>query len=96
LLKISIVDGRNQRRLIVEGKLVGPWAAEMRTAYETSRAELNGRELVVEVKHLTAINQEGENVLCELITQGVKFRCHGVFTKHVLRQLTSKVRRSLQ
>ena len=96
MLKISIIEGRKQRRLVIEGKLVTPWAAEVKTAYEASRADLNGRELVVEVKHLTAISQEGENVLCELISQGAKFCCYGVFTKHILRQLTSKVRRSLQ
>ena len=30
MLKISIIEGHTQRRLIVEGKLVGPWAAELR------------------------------------------------------------------
>jgi hypothetical protein len=94
MLKISIVEGRQQRRLVLEGKLIAPWAAEIKTAYEASQVDLNGRELMVEVKHLTAISQEGENVLCELINQGVRFRCCGVFTKHVLKELTRRVRRS--
>ena len=28
-----------------------------------SEQDLNGRELVVEMKHITAISQEGENVI---------------------------------
>lgn len=94
MLKISMVDGRTQRRLVLEGKLVAPWAAELRAACQKARADLNGRELLVEVKNLTAINQAGENVLLELMKEGVKFRGCGVFTKHMLKQLTSRVNRN--
>jgi anti-anti-sigma regulatory factor len=90
MLKISIIEGHTDCRLIVEGKLVGPWAAELRSAYEKARADLRSRELVIDLKHLTAISQEGENVLLELIQGGVKFRCRGVFTKHVLKQVARR------
>jgi hypothetical protein len=96
MLKISIVEGRKRRRLVVEGKLVAPWSAEMKKAYKTSRVDLKGRELVVELKNLTAISQEGEQVLLELMSRGVKFRCAGVFTKHVLRQLGRRMRRNVK
>jgi hypothetical protein len=96
MLKISMVEGRKQRRLVVEGKLIAPWAAEMKKAYKTSRVDLKGRELVVELKNLTAISQEGEQVLLELMSRGVKFRCSGVFTKHVLRQLGRRMRRNVK
>jgi hypothetical protein len=87
MLKISVIDGRRQRRLIVEGKLIAPWTAELKTACDRARADLDGRDFVVEVKQLTAISQEGENLLLELMNDGVKFRSYGVFTKHILRQL---------
>jgi hypothetical protein len=90
MLKISIVEGRTGLRLTVEGKLVGPWVAELRRACEKARAHLRDRELVIELKHLTAISQEGENVLFELMQGGVKFRCRGVFTKHVLKQVARR------
>jgi hypothetical protein len=94
MLKISIIEGHTRRRLIVEGKLVGPWAAELKNACEKARADLRTRELVLDMKHLTAISQEGENVLLELLNDGVKFRCRGVFTKHVLKQLNRRVTRN--
>jgi len=90
MLKISIIEGHTERRLIVEGKLVGPWAAELRSACEKVNADLFGRKLVIDMRHLTAISQEGENVLFELIQRGIKFRCSGVFTKHVLKQVTRR------
>jgi hypothetical protein len=90
MLKISIIEGPTQRRLIVEGRLVGPWVAELRGACEKADADLFGRQLVIDMKHVAAISQEGENVLFELIRKGVKFRCHGVFTKHVLKQIARR------
>jgi hypothetical protein len=93
MLKISLIDGRTQRRLIVEGKLIPPWAAELKSACEDARVDLRGRGLVVEMKQVTTISQEGENVILQLINEGVKFRCRGVFTRHVLKQLIQRARR---
>ena len=90
MLKISIIEGDTQRRLIVEGKLVGPWAAELRGACEKANTDLFKRRLVIDMRHVTAISQEGENVLFELVQKGVKFRCRGVFTKHVLKQVARR------
>jgi anti-anti-sigma regulatory factor len=95
MLKISLIDSARQRRLIVEGKLTAPWAAELRNACQEARADLRGRELVIEMKHVTTISQEGENVILELINRGIRFRCSGVFTKHVLKDLTRRASRSL-
>jgi hypothetical protein len=95
MLKISLIDSARQRRLIVEGKLTAPWAAELRNACQEARADLRGRELVIEMKHVTTISQEGENVILELINGGIRFRCSGVFTKHLLKNLTRRASRSL-
>ena len=96
MLKISLVDNARQRRVIVEGKLIAPWTGELRNACQEARADLHGRELVIEMKHVTTISQEGENVILELINGGFKFRCRGVFTKHVLKQLTRRANKSLR
>ena len=95
MFKISVIDSRTQRRLILEGKLVAPWTLELRTFCEKARADLNERELVIDIKQLTAISQEGENLLFELMKDRVTFRC-GVFTKHVLAQLARRLRTELQ
>jgi anti-anti-sigma regulatory factor len=95
MLRISIVERRNQRRLVLEGKLAAPWAHELKPAYRAASADLNGRELVIDVKGLTAIGEDGENVLLELTKEGASFRCPGVFTKHILKRIVRKVRRNV-
>ena len=92
MLKISVVDGPRQRRLILEGKLIAPWAAELTSACEAARADLNGRQLIIDLRNLTAISSEAEGVLLQLMNEKVKFQC-GVFMKEVLRQLARRPQR---
>jgi hypothetical protein len=96
MLRISLIDGVTQRRLLVEGKLMAPWAAELKSACEKARTGLRDRELVVEMKHITTISQEGENLILELINEGIKFRCCGVFTRHVVKQLARRASRNVE
>jgi hypothetical protein len=95
MLRISLIDSPSQRRVIVEGKLIAPWAAELRNACQQASADLRGRELIVEMKHLTRISQEGENVILDLINSKIKVRGNGLFTQHVVKQLTHRARRNL-
>ena len=94
MLKISIVEGRKQRRLVVEGKLVAPWSDELKAACERAGSGLNGRDLVIDLKDLTTISQQGENLLWELMKQGVKFRGCGVYTNEMLKQVARRLRRN--
>jgi anti-anti-sigma regulatory factor len=95
MLKISVVEGPRRRRVILEGTLVAPWAAELTTACEAARANLHGRQLIVDLRSLTAISPEGESVLMQLMNEKIKFHC-GVFMKEVLRQLARKRQRMSQ
>jgi hypothetical protein len=95
VLKISILDTPNERRLMLEGRLIAPWTAELRNAWKAAQADLHDRELVIDLKILTAISEDGENSLLELLREGIKIRCSGVFTKHVLKQLTRRTRQYL-
>ena len=83
MLKISVVDSPRRRQLVVEGKLIEPWAAELTRAWENAKADLNGRDLIVDLRGLTAVGPEGENVLLQLMREKVKLRC-GVFMKEVI------------
>jgi hypothetical protein len=90
MFKDSVIDSRTERRLVLEGKLIAPWVAELRTACKAANGELEGRALVVDLRNVTIISQEGENALLELMSEGAKFRCSGVLTKHVIQQLARR------
>ena len=50
----------------------------------------------MDVKNLTNISQEGENVLLVLMNEGAKFRCRGVSAKQILRHLASGRHRNVK
>ena len=99
MLKISIFDTQDRRLLVVEGKLIAPWAAELRNLWRKATMDLNGRELVVDVNGLTAITEDGEQgeqVLLALMKEGGRFHSSRVFTKWVLKCLARKIRINAQ
>jgi hypothetical protein len=95
MLKISVVKNTRRRRLIVEGKLVAPWTTELMTACEAARTDLHDGELIVDLRGVTAISLEGEDVLLQLMNEKVQFQ-YGVYMKEVLRQLARKSQRRLK
>ena len=96
MLKITILDTSERRRLVLEGKLIAPWAAELKRECREAAADLRGRELVIELKNVSHISEDGENVVLELMKDGVRFRSSGVFTKHVMKRLARKILRNTQ
>jgi anti-anti-sigma regulatory factor len=92
MFKISIVDTRTQRKLVVEGKLSEPWVAELRTTWRNASRDLDGRKVVIDLSSLTVISREGEDAIFDLMQQGAKFSCAGILTRHVLKGLAQKCR----
>ena len=92
MLKISIIDSDKERRLILEGKLIAPWTTELQRACDEARQSLRGREIVLDLKDLTVISQEGENLLDALMNEGIQVRGCGVFAREVLRKLRGRAR----
>jgi hypothetical protein len=90
MLNISIVDSRTRLRLVLEGTVIAPWVSELRRTWEAIRAELRGRKLVIEFRNVTLISQEGENALLDLMREGARFICDGVFTRQVIQQLARR------
>ena len=89
MLKITVVEDLRQRRLVVEGRLIAPWAAELTSACRIAGADLQNRKLIVDLRNVSVIGPEGEDVLLQLMRENVKLVC-GVYIKEILRQLVRK------
>jgi hypothetical protein len=90
MFKISIVDTRTQRKLVVEGKLSEPWVDELRTTWRNASRDLEGRKVVIDLNSLTVLSREGEDAIFDLMKHGAKFSCAGVLTRHVLKGLARR------
>jgi len=94
MLKISVIDRRTERRLVLEGKLIAPWVAELRTAWRTANGQIGRSAVVIDLRNVTVVSQEGESALLELMSEGAKFRCSGVLTKHLIQELARRRKRN--
>jgi hypothetical protein len=81
--------------MIVEGMLVAPWTDELANECERARADLQGRQLVVDLRGLTAISPDGEIILLQLMRNKIKLQC-GVYMRELLRQLARDTQRNPQ
>jgi len=90
MLRITCVDDKREQRLVLEGKLIAPWTTEVRNACEDARQRLGLRQLVIDLRNLTEISEQGEDLLAALMSEGVRFRFRGVFAKQVLRQVARR------
>jgi anti-anti-sigma regulatory factor len=82
--------------LVLEGKLVAPWVAELRRECREAEANLRGRQIVIELRNVTYISEDGQNMLLDLMKEGVRFRSSGVFTKHIMKRLACRSHKNTQ
>ena len=94
MFRISTIDRESQRQLVLEGQLIAPCTDALRNAYRTAKTNLNGRELVIDVDGVTAISNEGEETLFELMAEGARFLHGGTLTRHILKQLARRLHRN--
>jgi len=92
MFRISIKETHGQRRLVLQGKLIPPWIAELESAWRHAAEQLRGRKLVIDLKDVTVISPDGEDMIFKLMCDGAHFSCRGVLTKHMLKRLARRCR----
>jgi hypothetical protein len=94
VLKISMIDLPDEHRWSLQGQLVGPWAAELKSTWRETRRIGDTRRCIVELIEVTSIDRNGEAVLEEIMSQGGQFIASDVYIKHLLRNLRRELKRS--
>jgi Trm5-related predicted tRNA methylase len=87
VLRITPIETERQRKLVLEGKLIEPWVAELKKSWLEAKQSLNGHELVIDLCNVTVITPQAESVLLEIKREGARFVCGGILNKHVIRRI---------
>lgn len=69
MLRITIDDEANPVRLKLEGRIAGPWAAELDRAWQSLGPSLGEKKLCVDLCGVTYIDREGRRILADLYRQ---------------------------
>jgi anti-anti-sigma regulatory factor len=92
MLKIDFSETRADEKWILHGLLTTPWVHELRACWKKSHRTGKGRRCVVDLNEVTFIDKTGERLLRTLARCGAQFIASGLYTRHILDQITAKSR----
>ena len=87
VLKITMTETPAERRWIVQGRLVGPWVSELRTAWKRTHGGQDERICIIDLNDVTFIDKGGERLLRALAKKGAQLIATGVYIQHVLEEV---------
>ncbi|HZT32612.1 MAG TPA: hypothetical protein VFA33_22170 [Bryobacteraceae bacterium] len=90
MLKITIHDTPQAFRLQLEGKLAGPWVAELESCWQTGSSTVLERDLVVDLKGVTFVDAAGRCLLVRMHQAGAQFTTCGL----MMRALVDEIRQA--
>jgi anti-anti-sigma regulatory factor len=87
MLRITLHDSPTVLRFQLEGKLVGPWVAELRRSWQTAWSVQAGRKLVIDLTDVAFIDDSGKQLLSELYELGAQFVARQPLTRAIVEQV---------
>ena len=91
MLKITIRNEATITRLVLEGRLSGPWVDELDRCVRDGEGNYH-KPIVMDLTDVTFIAPEGEAVLTRLWRQGVTLRSSGCFTSSLIEEIVREDR----
>jgi ABC-type transporter Mla MlaB component len=95
MLRITVAETATEQRWTIEGRLVEPWVAELRTSWKNRHRAQNERTCTVDLSAVTFIDRGGQRLLRAMSKEGPQFIATGTYIKRVLDQLKPNGKRRL-
>ena len=88
MLKISIRHEGQRSTLELEGRLAGPWVAELESAWQGERGHYS--EISVELRSVSFVDADGKALLRTLHDAGAAISGHGCLTRAIIADVTGQ------
>jgi len=90
MLRITVeettIPERRHVRMVLEGKLSGPWISELETTWQRTRRD-SAASLTVELHGLDYVSPEGKELLCRMKRAGAELLPGGLLTRSVVDEI---------
>ena len=90
MLKITFSETPVEERWILHGRLTDPWVHEFKAYWKKNHRRDVARACVVDLNEVTFIDECGQRLLRMLARRGAQFTASGMYTKHILKQITAR------
>jgi predicted nucleic acid-binding Zn ribbon protein len=91
MLKINFSETPTEERWILHGRLSMPWVQELKACWKNNHRRDVARVCIVDLKQVTFIDKCGERLLRMLARGGAQFTASGMYTKHILEEITAEL-----
>lgn len=87
MLRITIVDTPTEQRLVLYGKLVGPWIGEAQRVWENLRQQLGNRRSVIDLNEVMLIDESADLLLATMLEQGAELVARGTANRWLIQAI---------
>jgi outer membrane protein len=85
MLKITVKRDDTKSTLMLEGRLAGPWVAELRNSWDAERA--TAKQVSLELNEVTFVDAEGKALLTKLHEEGAKLISKGCLIRSIIERI---------
>jgi hypothetical protein len=85
MLKITCHKDSGRTLFELEGRLLDAWVEELKTCWQQAAAA--NQQIVVRLKEVTFVDQEGKKLLADMYDQGVMLAAEGCMTKAIIEEI---------
>ena len=90
MLRAMITDTPFEQRWVLQGRLCGEWAAEVTQQWAKTRSTRQGRRCVVDAEDVVSVDDKGEQLLLQMLSEGCEVVTSRAYMKHLLKSLTEQ------
>lgn len=88
-LRISIAENETAVEVTLEGRLVGPWVAELSKAWSETAPRLGKRKLVLNLRNITYADAEGKQTLRAVVREtGAELVTSSPWTQYLAEEIS--------
>ena len=87
MLRIHVHEKAGVATLRVEGRLAGPWVAELERCWESVLARLGNQHLIVELDCLSFVDAQGQFLLQQMSRGGAELIGRGAQCRHLAEEI---------
>ena len=89
-LRITVHEQESSIKLTLEGRLVGPWVAELCKAWRETAPRLGNKKLSLDLRDLTFSSEEGKQLLREIVMQtGAEISSSSPLTRYLAKEISA-------
>jgi ABC-type transporter Mla MlaB component len=88
MLRTMITETPFEQTWVLQGRLTGQWAIDLKRQWMETKSVRQGRKCVVNLEDVTSVDVEGEKLLKQILSENVRVIVSRVYMKHVIENLS--------